>query len=45
MATWLETNKDLEIDGKELKAGKYGFFVIPNQEEWTVIFNMLLRNS
>ncbi len=39
MATWLETNKDLEIDGKELKAGKYGFFVIPNQEEWTVIFN------
>jgi hypothetical protein len=28
-----------------LKAGKYGFFVIPNQEEWTVIFNMLLRNS
>ncbi|MBF4983328.1 DUF2911 domain-containing protein [Nonlabens mediterrranea] len=39
MATWLETNKDLEIDGKELKAGKYGFFVIPNQKEWTVIFN------
>jgi hypothetical protein len=39
MATWLETDKDLEIDGKELKAGKYGFFVIPNQEEWTIIFN------
>ncbi len=39
MATWLETDKDLEIDGKVLKAGKYGFFVIPNQEEWTVIFN------
>jgi hypothetical protein len=39
MATWMETNKDLNIDGKELKAGKYGFFVIPNQEEWTVIFN------
>jgi len=39
MATWLETNKDLEIDGKELKAGKYGFFAIPNQEEWTIIFN------
>ena len=39
MATWLETDKDLEIDGKELKAGKYGFFVIPNQKEWTVIFN------
>ncbi len=39
MATWVETNKDLTIDGKVLKAGKYGFFVIPNQEEWTVIFN------
>lgn len=38
-ATWMETNKDLTIDGKVLKAGKYGFFVIPNQEEWTVIFN------
>jgi Protein of unknown function (DUF2911) len=38
-ATWMETNKDLTIAGKELKAGKYGFFVIPNQEEWTIIFN------
>jgi hypothetical protein len=39
MATWMETNKDLRIAGKDLKAGKYGFFVIPNQEEWTIIFN------
>lgn len=38
-ATWIETNKDLSIDGKELKAGKYGFFVIPNEKEWTIIFN------
>ena len=38
-ATWIETNKDLKIAGKELKAGKYGFFVIPNPTEWTVIFN------
>lgn len=38
-ATWMETNKDLSINGKTLKAGKYGFFVIPNTEEWTVIFN------
>jgi hypothetical protein len=38
-ATWIETNKDLTIDGKVLKAGKYGFFVIPNQKEWTIIFN------
>ncbi|RZS99799.1 DUF2911 domain-containing protein [Aquimarina brevivitae] len=38
-ATWIETNKDLVIDGNELKAGKYGFFVIPSQEQWTLIFN------
>jgi hypothetical protein len=39
MATWIETNKDLSMDGEKLKAGKYGFFVIPNKEEWTIIFN------
>lgn len=38
-ATWLETNKDLSISGKILPAGKYGFFVIPSKEEWTIIFN------
>lgn len=38
-ATWFETDNDLTIDGKTLKAGKYGFFVIPNEKEWTVIFN------
>jgi len=39
MATWIETNKDLEIEGKTLPAGKYGFFTIPSKDEWTVIFN------
>lgn len=39
MATWIETNKDLLINGKELKAGKYGFFAIPSQDKWTLIFN------
>lgn len=38
-ATWIETNKDLEIDGQILPAGKYGIFVIPNKEKWTIIFN------
>jgi len=38
-ATWLETNKNLSIDGKVLPAGKYGFFVIPSKNEWTLIFN------
>lgn len=38
-ATWIETDKDLIIDGKTLKAGKYGFFVIPGKEQWQVMFN------
>jgi len=39
MVTWIETDTDLEIDGKKLKAGKYGFFTIPSKEEWTIILN------
>lgn len=39
MATWIETNKDLQIEGNILPAGKYGFFTIPSKEEWTIIFN------
>lgn len=38
-ATWFETNKNLLIDNKVLKAGKYGLFTIPSKGEWTVIFN------
>lgn len=38
-ATWIETNKDLSIDGKILSAGKYGVFTIPSKREWTIIFN------
>lgn len=39
MATWIETNKDLLVDGKTLPSGKYGFFTIPSKDEWTIIFN------
>src|SRR5690606_15936725 len=38
-ATWIETDKDLVIDGNKLVAGKYGFFVVPGKEEWQVMFN------
>lgn len=38
-ATWIETNKDLSIEGNLLVAGKYGFFTIPSKDEWTLIFN------
>jgi hypothetical protein len=38
-ATTFETNKDLNIEGKTLKAGKYSLWAIPRKESWTVIFN------
>lgn len=38
-ATWIETDKDLLINGKTLPAGKYGFFVVPGKETWKVMFN------
>jgi Protein of unknown function (DUF2911) len=38
-ATTVNTDKDLTIDGKKLPAGKYSFFVIPNAESSTIIFN------
>ena len=38
-ATWIETNKDLVINGKLLSKGKYGFFTIPSKDDWTIIIN------
>lgn len=38
-ATTFEINKDVKIEGKELKAGRYALFTIPNEKEWVVIFN------
>ena len=38
-ATTFETNKDLNIEGSKLPAGKYTFFVIPNKENSVLIFN------
>lgn len=38
-ATTFETNTDLIIEGSKLVAGKYSFFVIPNEKECVLIFN------
>jgi hypothetical protein len=38
-ATTFETDKELIIEGSKLPAGKYSFFVIPNEKESTIIFN------
>ncbi|WP_372919320.1 DUF2911 domain-containing protein [Salegentibacter sp.] len=38
-ATTFTTNKDILVDGSELKAGKYTLWTIPMEESWKVIFN------
>ena len=38
-ATTFETNQDLRIENKVLKAGKYSVWAIPRKETWTIIFN------
>lgn len=38
-ATTFQVDKNIKVEGKELKAGKYALFTIPGKEEWTIIFN------
>jgi hypothetical protein len=38
-ATTFETNKELFIEGKSLRPGKYSLWTIPREEMWTIIFN------
>src|SRR5688572_13451014 len=38
-ATTFETSRDLTIEGKTLKAGKYSLWTIPRPDSWTIIFN------
>ena len=38
-ATVFETNKNLKIGDKILKAGKYSFWSIPDQQSWAIVFN------
>ena len=38
-ATTFETDKELTVEGSKLPAGKYSFFIIPNDKECTIIFN------
>ena len=37
--TTIEFNKDLEIEGQTLAAGKYSIHMIPSETTWIVIFN------
>lgn len=39
-ATTFETDKAIQVEGKTLPAGKYSFFLIPEENgTWTAIFN------
>ena len=37
--TKITFSTDVMIEGKKLPAGSYGFFAIPGENEWTLIFN------
>jgi len=38
--TTISFDNDVKISGKDLPAGTYGFFIIPNEKgDWTIIFN------
>jgi len=38
-ATLFSTDKDITVEGKPLKAGKYSLYAIPGEKEWTIIIN------
>ncbi|MBB1194345.1 DUF2911 domain-containing protein [Flavobacterium sp. SOK18b] len=42
-ATTFETDKDITVEGSKLPAGKYSFFIIPNEKECTIIFNKVAK--
>ncbi len=37
--TAIEFDANVKINGEDLPAGRYALFMIPEQDEWTVIFN------
>jgi hypothetical protein len=42
--TTIELSKDAKVEGKTLPAGKYALYTIPNENEWTLIFNKGVKN-
>ena len=38
-ATIFTTDKPIKVEDKDLPAGKYSLFAIPNEHEWTIILN------
>ena len=42
-ATTFTTNKDITVQGQNLPAGTYSFFVIPGESESTFVFNKVAK--
>jgi len=38
-ATTIEFDKAVKVEGKDVPAGKYALFTIPNEKEWTIILS------
>ncbi|MEQ9287447.1 MAG: DUF2911 domain-containing protein [Cyclobacteriaceae bacterium] len=38
-ATTIEFSKDVKVEGKSVKAGKYALFTVPGKDKWKVILN------
>jgi hypothetical protein len=38
-ATTIEFDKPVKVEGKDVPAGKYALFTIPNEKEWTIILS------
>lgn len=37
--TLITVSKDIQVEGEWLKAGRYGLHMIPDKEQWTIIFS------
>lgn len=42
--TGITFSKDVKVEGKSLKAGKYALYTIPGEKDWVIIFNNGLKN-
>ena len=41
--TKIKFSDGVKIEGKDLPAGEYAFYTLPNQDEWTIIFSKNLK--
>lgn len=42
-ATTFETTSAVQVEGKTLPAGKYALFAIPQEDQWTIVFNKVSK--